>query len=636
MNLRRLSYFVLACQQQGFASAADEIGITQSTLSVSLKALSEEIGMPLFEHVHRRFHPTAAGLWLFRCGLPLLHAESFARTWVAQGGDTGPQPDYLIVEVRLSFALGRVTKAVSGAIEAMRQEFPSTFIELHFTGAGLNGNDTVPIGRDLIEGRHSRVIIDAVSPDEADADGDARVSVPLLEDEWVFVQNASGSDGPPDSGNLSPNYPVVVPALSEGLRVQLARFVAEHAMAGVESIDESPGALPRLIAERPHAVFLLPHSMVAERLSRANVVIRQVKPAFRNRVVARHDPGSHAAVRLVEQIRAHLGGPERNVVFNPALTFRQIRYHQVLYRWRNITAAARSLSVAQPSVTEQLRKMEQVLDCQLFERSRDGLRPTSAGPRMNSIGAIMEEGLRRMMVQRASINGMQGNQVRLGMLPTTDPGSMMLGCIADAVSRWQSSHAAYRLKVFEAPSSTLQEMVANGTISLAVVERDISELARLSLSEAEPLMLIADPRYGLVSGSEIDFAAAVRLPLMLPTPLAGIRQILDAAAALRGIKLNIVSEINSMALMMALLHRQAVCTVLPASAVRSQMDSGELVAVEIVQPTISRRFYAIYSAERKLTDPERDFVRELRGQFQSRALAEPALPSAGGCVPVNA
>lgn len=612
MNLRRLAYFVLACQQRGLAGAAEELGVTQSTLSVSLKTLSETLGIPLFEHVQRRFHPTAAGLWLFRSGLPLLHAESFARSWVVAGGAGGSSvPHYLVVDVRLSFALGRVTKAVSSAIEALRERFPDTFIELHFSGAGLSNNDTVPIGLELRGGAKRVVIIDAVSAcDEVDREDGKTVS-PLLRDEWVFV-NAHAATASPEP----PSAPVVVPALSGSLRRQVARFVEERRIPGVQAIDESPGALPRLVLERPHAIFMLPASMVAERLSQANVGVRRVGAGFHSDIVAIHDASDEVARCLVDAVRARLGAPERNVVFQPRLTIRQLHYFQTLYRWRNVTAAARSLSVAQPSVTEQLRKMESVLGCRLFERSRDGLDPTPAGERMNAIGTLIEDGVRRLRVQRASVNGMQGNQLRLGILPTSDSSSLMLQCVANAIARWQSAHPVCRLKVFEAPSSNLQELVANGTISLAVIERDITDLARLGLGPGEPLALIVDPALGMAAGNEIEFARAARLPLVLPTSLSGIRQLLDAAADREGLRLNVVAEINSMALTVAMLRRQAACTILPVSAIRRYLGSGSLMAIPIVRPSIERRFYVIYSTDRKLGEHERAFVGELRDQFE--------------------
>lgn len=623
MNLRKLAYFVLTCQQNSLASAAAELGITQSTLSVALKDLADQVGLPLFEHVQRRLHLTAAGLWLFRTALPLLHAESFARGWVPHPGPA--KPHYLLVEVRLSFALGRVTKAISAAIEQMQARWPDTFIELHFSGAGLNGNDTVPLGSSLAALAARTVVIDAVSSAPGrQSHAAGRTTTALSEDEWVFVHAREGAAG---EVSAPPPRQTLVPSLSEGLRRQLHELAAQGQLPPLQILEESPGELPRLLADHAHARFLLPRSMVTGRLCRSQAVeVQPLGPQVRSAVVAHYEPDDAVAGDLVQAIAGRLQEPERNIVFRPQLTIRQIRCHQVLHRWRNITAAARSLSVAQPSVTEQLCKTERLLGLALFDRQRRGLQPTAAGNRLNTVAGVIEEGMRRLMVQRASINGMRENVLRLGVLPSSDSGSLLLQCLADALAEWQSAHLCCRLKVIEGPSSHLQDLVVKGTLGLALVEREISELARLNLDPGEPLSLIANPQFGLFApGEEIDLAEAVRLPLLVPTSVSGIRQLLDAGAGQAGLRLNIASEVNSMALTVALLARQAACTVLPASAVQRYLDSGELVHAPIRRPAILRRFHAIYSADRTLSEPERDFVRALRRQFDLRRHA-PAAP----------
>ena len=52
IELRSLSYFVVACQHESLARAADQLGIALSTLSVSLKSLESELGLELFQRTN--------------------------------------------------------------------------------------------------------------------------------------------------------------------------------------------------------------------------------------------------------------------------------------------------------------------------------------------------------------------------------------------------------------------------------------------------------------------------------------------------------------------------------------------------------------------------------------------------------
>jgi DNA-binding transcriptional LysR family regulator len=51
---------------------------------------------------------------------------------------------------------------------------------------------------------------------------------------------------------------------------------------------------------------------------------------------------------------------------------------------------------------------------------------------------------------------------------------------------------------------------------------------------------------------------------------------------------------------------------LPPSAVRRELTQGELIAHPIIEPTIARRLFVIYSGERSLSGPERELVKTLR------------------------
>ncbi len=99
---------------------------------------------------------------------------------------------------------------------------------------------------------------------------------------------------------------------------------------------------------------------------------------------------------------------------------------------------------------------------------------------------------------------------------------------------------------------------------------------------------------------------------MLPTEQFGLRQLLNEAARTASVKLRPRDEVDSLALLVALLEREPVCTVLPPSALGSELVQGELLAHPIIEPTISRPPYITYGADRSLTLPERDLVALLR------------------------
>ena len=51
MELKQLKYFIAVCEELHFTKAAEKLGIAQSTLSLQIGSLEEEIGLPLFDRV---------------------------------------------------------------------------------------------------------------------------------------------------------------------------------------------------------------------------------------------------------------------------------------------------------------------------------------------------------------------------------------------------------------------------------------------------------------------------------------------------------------------------------------------------------------------------------------------------------
>ena len=64
-TLRQLQVFETIVRLGSFTRAAEELFLTQPTVSMQIKKLTDVIGLPLFEHVGRNVEPTEAGMELY-------------------------------------------------------------------------------------------------------------------------------------------------------------------------------------------------------------------------------------------------------------------------------------------------------------------------------------------------------------------------------------------------------------------------------------------------------------------------------------------------------------------------------------------------------------------------------------------
>ncbi|MBR3069154.1 MAG: LysR family transcriptional regulator, partial [Lachnospiraceae bacterium] len=61
MTLAQLRYFCTAARLHSITQAADSLFVTQPTISIAIRDLEKEFGIPLFAHKSGRLHMTEEG-----------------------------------------------------------------------------------------------------------------------------------------------------------------------------------------------------------------------------------------------------------------------------------------------------------------------------------------------------------------------------------------------------------------------------------------------------------------------------------------------------------------------------------------------------------------------------------------------
>ena len=332
-------------------------------------------------------------------------------------------------------------------------------------------------------------------------------------------------------------------------------------------------------------------------------------------IVARVAAPNTVTALFIRHVKRALAGPARVQARRPAISLRQIHYFNMVHRLRRVSAAAHGANVTQPALSEQLHKLERTLATRLFERRGDGVIPTADGDRFAHVAKMIEAGLHRITAGDAAAAAPPSRRIAIGILPSVSQHGHLVNRITEAVLAVQERHPTLKLMVHEAPNGTLQDWVVRGLVGVAIVETGLPHMPRLPLGSSEGLAAVAHASHKLLPPGPVKFADLVRLPLVLPTGRFGLRQLVEAAAEERGLRIQPYMEIDALTMAAALLARAPVCTVLPPSAVQRELDDGELTAHPIVDPVIARRLFVIYSGERSLSEPERDLVNTLRGRL---------------------
>lgn len=84
MNIHQLQIFYAVVQRQSITAAASDLHLTQPAVSLQVKALENNLGLPLLERGGSKLRLTQAGEALYRCAVSILHAKDEAERAIGE------------------------------------------------------------------------------------------------------------------------------------------------------------------------------------------------------------------------------------------------------------------------------------------------------------------------------------------------------------------------------------------------------------------------------------------------------------------------------------------------------------------------------------------------------------------------
>lgn len=280
-----------------------------------------------------------------------------------------------------------------------------------------------------------------------------------------------------------------------------------------------------------------------------------------------------------------------------------LNYHHLLYFWvvareGSIAAATKKLNLTQPTISAQLKALEQSLGETLFAKSGRGLALTEAG---------------KIALTYADEIFALGRELRdtLRDRPTGKPRRLTVG-IADVVPKL----VAYRiLRPAFAGDAQIEIVCREGspeTLLMLLGQHEVDLVLTDAPASSTPIR--AYNHFLGESGTTFFAAAAIAnstkkefprslagAPLLLPAATTQLRRALELYLDANGIEPRRVGEFDDLALMMA--FGRGGTGIFPApTVIEDEIESQYGVRVVGRLPMVRERFYAV-SAERKVKNP---------------------------------
>ncbi|WP_454736171.1 LysR family transcriptional regulator [Cupriavidus necator] len=250
----------------------------------------------------------------------------------------------------------------------------------------------------------------------------------------------------------------------------------------------------------------------------------------------------------------------------------------------SLSRAAKSLGVAQSLVSRTIGQLESEWGDRLFDRTGRGVVLSEFGRRIYPHVQLLLAQSARLQDEVKDAAGVPSGVVRIGMLP-----SMGRRLVAALFEDMRAGAPGVRLHVAEGFSGQLDEHLASGRLDMAVINRyghgprqDEDVLGQVGT------YLVCTTTHPLARRPTVLFRELAGLPLVLPPAPNGLRSILDQHGRQQGISLDVVLEVESMATMKEVASGGHAMTILPFLGVEQEVRSGQLAAVEIVEPRLPR------------------------------------------------
>lgn len=283
-----------------------------------------------------------------------------------------------------------------------------------------------------------------------------------------------------------------------------------------------------------------------------------------------------------------------------AMDVRQLRYFVAIVESGSISKAAQRLNVAQPSLSLHIRNMEADLGVPLLFRTPQGVQATEAGEILLRNARTIVSHFEEAECEIRGSGLEPAGEVRLGL-----PSSIAQVLGVPLVLAARTELPKVKLRIAEAMSGYVLDWLRLGRVDLGLLYAFVEDRGLRSiglLSEALHLFgLPGDPdAAGLPPpGTSVPVTTLAGLPLILPSPGHGLRDLIEERAASEGTRLAAAIEIDAYGAIRTLVERGLGFSVLPAHAIRRETDAGTLLAWPF-EPAFLRTVHLVEPTDRPL------------------------------------
>jgi len=254
------------------------------------------------------------------------------------------------------------------------------------------------------------------------------------------------------------------------------------------------------------------------------------------------------------------------------MELRQLQYVVQIAAEKNFSRAAEKLHIAQPSLSQQLSKLEKEIGVLLFRRTTNTVELTHAGSVFTEKATAILDAIEQLRQEMDDLAQMRKGRLVVGSLPIT--GSHVLPLVLPV---FQSRYPEVEVVLVEDTTAKLEQLTASGQTDLSVLSLPLFDPA-LSYEPLidEEIWLAVPPQHRLAEASDsvypqgIPVAELEHEPFIVLKKGQGFRQIAHDLCASGGFEPRIVFESSNIETVQSLVAAGMGIAFVPSMVARAQ------------------------------------------------------------------